>query len=160
MNLTLKQKRLLETLIHIHCIKRKSVSAEEIACELHMQPGSVRNTITNLIVLGLVESVPGPGGGYTPTEDGYAAVKMRQGAKTASILKECSVVSDVGADNATINFSTNEVKVKLAGKLKNINTGDALTIVSKKFEIMGTVLSKNEDLHQVVMDGKIITRKG
>ena len=122
-----------------------------------MHPGSIRNNIANLTVLGLVESVTGPGGGYTPTEDGYASVGIEQGIKTAPVLK-WSGIKDMGVCEATIDFLTNEVMVKVIGKLECINPGDKLTIVSKKFEIIGTVLSKNEDLRQIVMDGDIITQ--
>lgn len=159
MILSLNQKRMLETLIHFYCVKGKLVSAKEIADELDAHPGTIRNNVKNMVTFGLVESISGPRGGYIPTEDGYAAVRIESNIKAASVLRDCSVLKEVGAGNVAIDLSTNEIKVKLIGRLSNINPGDRLTIISEKFKVMGTVLSKDENFHQIIIDGHVLTRK-
>jgi predicted transcriptional regulator len=62
------QERILEGIIDLSKIYDRPVKSDEVASYLGIHPGSVRNAISALKVLGLIESRRGPYGGYTPTE--------------------------------------------------------------------------------------------
>ncbi len=76
MDLSLIQKDILITLITLYHQSSHSIKGEEIAEVLKRNPGTVRNQMQALKALGLVEGVPGPKGGYTPTAMAYRELNL------------------------------------------------------------------------------------
>ena len=71
MDLSLIQKDILITLITLYHRQSRSIKGEEIADMIQRNPGTVRNQMQSLKAIGLVDGVPGPKGGYIPTELAY-----------------------------------------------------------------------------------------
>jgi predicted transcriptional regulator len=76
MDLSLIQKDILITLITLYHQHSHSIKGEEIAEVLGRNPGTVRNQMQALKALGLVDGVPGPKGGYTPTAMAYRELNL------------------------------------------------------------------------------------
>lgn len=76
--------RLLHVLIHMH-LRGGTTTSETIAQMLHTQPSLVRRTMAALRSAGYVESIAGPGGGWTlcrelgdlTVRDIYAAIATK-----------------------------------------------------------------------------------
>jgi transcriptional regulator len=76
MDLSPIQKDILITLITLYHQSSHSIKGEEIADVLKRNPGTVRNQMQALKALGLVDGVPGPKGGYTPTALAYRELNL------------------------------------------------------------------------------------
>lgn len=53
------------------------IKSKEVADVINKDEGTVRNIILSLKVLGLIDSKPGPNGGYMPTLKAYEVIKTR-----------------------------------------------------------------------------------
>jgi len=76
MELSLIQKDILITLITLYHQQSHSIKGEEIAEMIMRNPGTVRNQMQSLKAVGLVDGVPGPKGGYIPTELAYKELNL------------------------------------------------------------------------------------
>lgn len=76
MELSPIQKDILITLITLYHQSSHSIKGEEIAEVLKRNPGTVRNQMQALKALGLVDGVPGPKGGYSPTARAYKELNL------------------------------------------------------------------------------------
>lgn len=65
------QTNILSALIEIYSAENTPVKGETIADRVDRNPGTIRNQMQSLKSLQLVEGVPGPKGGYKPTEKAY-----------------------------------------------------------------------------------------
>jgi len=74
-NLSLTQREILLALIELYNKTKSMIKSKEVADMIGKDEGTVRNIILSLKVLGLVESKPGPNGGYMPTLKAYEYVK-------------------------------------------------------------------------------------
>ncbi|MEZ0345284.1 MAG: CBS domain-containing protein [Infirmifilum sp.] len=69
---------LLVTIVQLYESSRRPVTSTQIAEHLGKSDGTVRNTISALKAMGLVEARTGPNGGYIPTVKGLESVKSPQ----------------------------------------------------------------------------------
>lgn len=69
--LTESQRRIVTTLVNEYQLSDSAVKATQIAERIGRKPGSVRNQMQSLKSLNAVEGIPGPQGGYKPTETAY-----------------------------------------------------------------------------------------
>ena len=76
MDLSLIQKDILITLISLYHQYSHPIKGEDIAEIIKRNPGTVRNQMQALKVLGLVDGVPGPKGGYHPTARAYGELNI------------------------------------------------------------------------------------
>ncbi|MCD4703641.1 MAG: Rrf2 family transcriptional regulator, partial [Methanosarcinaceae archaeon] len=74
MELTPIQREIIIALINLQRQKDSAVKGEEIAKLIDRNPGTVRNQMQSIKMLGLVEGVPGPKGGYRATGMAYEAL--------------------------------------------------------------------------------------
>ena len=104
--LTLIQKDILIALINLQREKNRAVKGEEIAGIINRNPGTVRNQMQSLKILGLVEGVPGPKGGYKATGAAYNALNITtiENEAIVPIYKNNKLVKDATA--AEISFTT------------------------------------------------------
>ncbi len=153
MDLSLIQKDILITLITLYHQQSHSIKGEEIADMIQRNPGTVRNQMQSLKAIGLVDGVPGPKGGYIPTETAYRELNLN----TAGVDYDVKISRDgqevKGAHVQEIDFTTLchpdvcHAVIKLVGSSKIFNIGDQITIGPtpvNKLLIRGEVFGKDE----------------
>lgn len=74
--LTSTQREVLEALVKLYEQNKRLIKSVEIAEVVRKDEGTVRNVISSLRSLGLLESKTGPSGGYIPTLKAVELVKM------------------------------------------------------------------------------------
>ena len=106
MELSLIQKDILITLITLYHQQSHSIKGEEIADMILRNPGTVRNQMQSLKAVGLVDGVPGPKGGYIPTELAYKELNLSESGADydVEISRDGEVVK--GAHVQEIDFTT------------------------------------------------------
>ncbi|RLE50228.1 MAG: hypothetical protein DRJ31_02065 [Candidatus Methanomethylicota archaeon] len=67
MKLKVQQQTMLSALVELYENLGRAVKSEELAKVLKRDDGTIRNVMNNLKLLGFVESIQGPKGGYIPT---------------------------------------------------------------------------------------------
>jgi hypothetical protein len=153
MDLSLIQKDILITLITLYHQQSHSIKGEEIADLIQRNPGTVRNQMQSLKAIGLVDGVPGPKGGYIPTETAYRELNLN----TTGVDYDVKISRDgkevKGAHVQEIDFTTLchpdvcHAVIKLVGSSKIFNIGDQITIGPtpvNKLLIRGEVFGKDE----------------
>jgi len=125
--------------------------------------GTVRNIILGLKVLGLVESKPGPNGGYIPTLKAYEFIKN---PSISPILDKLSlyrgnVETDIKIENIELldvtNPSGNKVILKVTGDLRKIRPGDPVRLGPTPYSrlvIDGVVINADDSRKEVLIDVK------
>ena len=153
MELSPIQKDILITLITLYHESSSAIKGEGIAEVLKRNPGTVRNQMQALRALGLVDGVPGPKGGYTPTSQAYKELNIDDYANESlvPIRKDEELVSSVNVSE--IDFTTLchpdicQAVVKLIGSAKNFDIGDSITIGPSpvtKLLVRGEIYGKDE----------------
>jgi len=153
MELSPIQKDILITLITLYHDSSSAIKGEGIAEILKRNPGTVRNQMQALRALGLVDGVPGPKGGYTPTSRAYQELNIDDYANESlvPIKKNEDLVPSVNVSE--IDFTTLchpdicQAVVKLIGSAKNFDIGDSITIGPSpvtKLLVRGEIYGKDE----------------
>ena len=153
MELSPIQKDILITLITLYHESSSAIKGEGIAEILKRNPGTVRNQMQALRALGLVDGVPGPKGGYTPTSRAYQELNIDDYANESlvPIKKDEEPVPSVNVSE--IDFTTLchpdicQAVVKLIGSAKNFDIGDRITIGPSpvtKLLVRGEIYGKDE----------------
>ncbi|HJJ47906.1 MAG TPA: CBS domain-containing protein [Methanocorpusculum sp.] len=153
MDLSLIQKDILITLISLYHQYSHPIKGEEIAEIIQRNPGTVRNQMQALKVLGLADGVPGPKGGYHPTARAYSELNV------TSDYSECDVVIQKngecleGVRAKEIAFTTLthadlcHALIKVIGNVRVFEIGDKITVGPtplNKLLIKGEVFGKDE----------------
>lgn len=153
MDLSLIQKEILLTLITLYRQESQAIKGEEIAEILRRNPGTVRNQMQALKALGLVEGVPGPKGGYTPTAAAYRELNLANFEKEAIVPVSRGGQEVKGVRVSEIAFTTLchpdicQALVKLKGSVKVFQIGDEVSIGPtpvNKLLIRGEIIGKDE----------------
>ncbi|MEA3324461.1 MAG: CBS domain-containing protein [Euryarchaeota archaeon] len=153
MELTPIQTEILTTLINLYHQKGKGVKGEEIAAVINRNPGTVRNQMQALRMLGIVEGVPGPKGGYHPTGQTYDILDISdQPAKTiTNIYRNGKLVE--GATVCEIMFTTVQHpdtchgRVRVIGDIRKFDNGDIIKIgptPQNKLVIRGKAIGRDD----------------
>ncbi|MBN2734919.1 MAG: CBS domain-containing protein [Methanomicrobiaceae archaeon] len=153
MELSLIQKDILITLITLYHQKSSAIKGEGIAEVLKRNPGTVRNQMQALKALELVDGVPGPKGGYTPTSAAYKELNLTNYDKeyTVPIQKNGQPITSVNV--AEIDFTTLchpdlcHAAIKLIGSVKSFEIGDEITVGPSpvnRLLVKGEVYGKDE----------------
>jgi predicted transcriptional regulator len=137
------------------------IKSKEVADMIGKDEGTVRNIILSLKVLGLVESKPGPNGGYMPTLKAYEYVKNPSISPVydkLSIYKGLMEV-DVKVSNIEIiditNPKGNRVLLKVTGDLRKLKIGETIRIGPTPYTrlvIEGIILHIDETRKEVIID--------
>ncbi len=159
MELTPIQKDILIALINLQREKNRAIKGEEIAELIVRNPGTVRNQMQSLKVLGLVEGVPGPKGGYKATGEAYEALSitaMEHEAKVPIYRNENLVE---GATVAEISFTTVRHPdmchgmLKVLGNIKDFLQGDIVQVGPtpvNKLIVRGEIVGR-DDTHNLLV---------
>ncbi|KXS44042.1 CBS domain-containing protein [Methanolobus zinderi] len=153
------QKDILIALINLQREKDRAVKGEEIAELINRNPGTVRNQMQSLKVLGLVEGVPGPKGGYKATGEAYEALSITAMEHEAQvpIFRNDEVVD--GATVAEISFTTVRHPdlchgiIKVLGSIKSFEQGDLVQMGPtpvNKLVVRGEVVGR-DDTHNTLV---------
>ncbi|MBR6011579.1 MAG: Rrf2 family transcriptional regulator, partial [Methanomicrobium sp.] len=160
MELSLIQKDILITLITLYHQKSAAIKGEGIAEVLKRNPGTVRNQMQALKVLGLVDGVPGPKGGYTPTSAAYKELNLTDYEReyNVPIQRNCELCE--GVNVAEIDFTTLchpdlcHAVIKLIGSVKSFEIGDEVTVGPSpvnRLLVKGEIYGKDEVSQQLLI---------
>jgi transcriptional regulator len=160
MDLSLIQKDILITLITLYHQHSHSIKGEEIAEVLGRNPGTVRNQMQALKALGLVDGVPGPKGGYTPTAMAYRELNLGnyQNQSEVPVVIEGKNIKGVRASEVAFTTLCHpdlcHAVVKIIGSVKLFTVGDAVTIGPtpvNKLIIRGEVYGMDENQQAILI---------
>ena len=154
MDLSPIQKDILITLITLYHQSSHAIKGEEIADVLKRNPGTVRNQMQALKALGLVDGVPGPKGGYSPTARAYKELNLGdlEHQSEVQILRDGEKVKGVRV--AELGFTTLchpdlcQAMVKIIGSVKLFKVGDMVSIGPtpvNKLLVRGEVFGMDEN---------------
>jgi predicted transcriptional regulator len=153
MDLSLIQKDILITLITLYQEESHPIKGEEIAEIIQRNPGTVRNQMQALKAIGLVDGVPGPKGGYTPTSVAYNELNLSGAGGDYDVLISRDGVPVKGVTVSEIDFTTLchpdvcHALIKLIGSVKLFEVGDKITIGPtpvNKLLVRGEIFGKDE----------------
>ncbi|MCK9312573.1 MAG: CBS domain-containing protein [Methanocorpusculum sp.] len=153
MDLSLIQKDILITLISLYHQYSHPVKGEDIAEIIRRNPGTVRNQMLALKVLGLVDGIPGPKGGYQPTTRAYSELNVSSDYSESEvpILKNGEPVEGVRVHEIAFTTLTHadlcHALIKIIGSVRSFEVGDRVVIGPtpvNKLLIKGEVFGKDE----------------
>ncbi len=160
-NLTVTQREVLIALVNLYNKHKRMIKSREVAEVLGKDEGTVRNIISSLKALGLVESKTGPGGGYIPTIKSYEIVKMPTYTAGYEFLK--LIKNGVETEIRVINIEFldltnplgNRAVLKVAGDVSSIRIGDYVKLGPTPYTRMiieGRVLNADNLRKEIVID--------
>ncbi|WP_221057050.1 CBS domain-containing protein [Methanoculleus chikugoensis] len=160
MELSPIQKDILITLITLYHQSSHSIKGEEIADVLKRNPGTVRNQMQALKALGLVDGVPGPKGGYSPTAGAYRELNLGdlEHQSEVPIYRDGEKVKGVRVRE--LGFTTLchpdlcQAMVRIIGSVKLFRIGDMLSIGPtpvNKLLVRGEVFGMDENLQALLI---------
>ncbi|MBO5432075.1 CBS domain-containing protein [Methanocorpusculum sp.] len=153
MDLSLIQKDILITLISLYHQYSHPIKGEDIAEIIKRNPGTVRNQMQALKVLGLVDGVPGPKGGYHPTARAYGELNITNDYSESDvpILKNDRELDGVKVSDIAFTTLTHadlcHALIKIIGNVRAFEIGDRVTVGPtpvNKLLIKGEVFGKDE----------------
>lgn len=153
MDLSPIQKEILITLITLYHRYSRAIKGEEIADVLKRNPGTVRNQMQSLKALELVDGVPGPKGGYNPSEKAYRELNLSDYDQESYVMISRNGKEVEGANVSEIDFTTLcnpdicHALIRIIGSVKLFEIEDDVTIGPtpvNKLLIRGEVFGKDE----------------
>lgn len=136
------------------------VSSETLAEALDRSPGTVHNTMQRLADLGLVDGVPGPGGGYEPTERAFE--KLDRGRvddpATVTLSKDFDrlsvIVDEITFPNVT-HPEACRARVHCQQSVDEVSIGDPVVVgptPGSALAIAGEVLTISDTHDSLLLD--------
>ncbi|MBE6506606.1 MAG: CBS domain-containing protein [Methanocorpusculum parvum] len=153
MDLSLIQKDILITLISLYHQYSHPIKGEDIAEIIKRNPGTVRNQMQALKVLGLVDGVPGPKGGYHPTARAYGELNITNDYSESDVPIQKNDLAMDSIKVSEIAFTTLthadlcHALIKIIGNVRAFDIGDRVTVGPtpvNKLLIKGEVFGKDE----------------
>jgi len=152
-NLTRPQKEIILALIEIYEQKKKFVKSKEIAMKIRKGEGTIRNIMPTLRALGLIESIPGPSGGYLPTSKAYECFNIPEHYRSINIPIFRKNGEATGAFVSDIIFKSVyspdfcQALLKIIGKASQLNIGEEIIVgpaSSGRMIIEGKIIGRDE----------------
>lgn len=134
LNLSSSQERILTSLVDLAEGREDAVCGRRIAEAIDRNPGTVRNRMQSLRSLQLVEGVPGPDGGYRPTNEAYETLDRERTADPISVPVERngSPIEAVTVREIDLSSVTNpelcRAEVVLCGSVRSFERGDHVRV--------------------------------
>lgn len=155
MELTSIQREILLTILNNSSNSETALTmkAKDIAQLLDRHTGTIRNQMQTLLALGLVESIPGPNGGYLPTMAAYEQFGIDPLSKrmVIQLRKDDDYITMAQITEVTLITinSPNRCNchVKVVGDLRVFSMGDIVRvgpISANNTMVYGTVYGKDE----------------
>lgn len=160
MGLSNTQRELLALVVELSERGETAVSAGRIAEEVGQSPNTVRNKMLSLRAQSLVESTPGPKGGYRPTSDGYAALGDETLGRPESIrLTGEYAAADVTVERIELTTVQDparcEATIHYRGDLGDLASGDPVLFGPTPVAavvLAGTVQAIDPDVRKLDVD--------
>ncbi|MFA7198671.1 MAG: CBS domain-containing protein [Methanoculleus sp.] len=160
MDLSPIQKDILITLITLYHQSSHAIKGEEIADVLKRNPGTVRNQMQALKALGLVDGVPGPKGGYSPTARAYKELDLGdlEHQSEVPIFRDGEKVKGIRVSE--LDFTTLchpdlcRAMVKIIGSVKLFKVGEMVSIGPtpvNKMLVKGEIYGMDENLQALLI---------
>lgn len=158
-SLSYTQRLILSSLIRLFRASGRPVKSGEIAKVVGRDDGTIRNVMSALKPMNVVEGTAGPMGGYAPTVKAYRLLMMSEGKK----LKETPIhvtghkrVNGVVLSMNILNLPSppGMAMIQLLGEIEEIRIGDQVKIgptPAGKLTIIGTVVSIDKNTRSVLM---------
>ncbi|MCD5425072.1 MAG: CBS domain-containing protein [Methanosarcinaceae archaeon] len=159
MELTSSQKDVLMALINIQRKSGTAVKGNEISHHINRNPGTIRNQMQSLKMLGLVEGVPGPKGGYRATCMAYEALNISiiNEEATVPIYRNENIIENATAE--AISFTTVHHpnlcsgSVKIIGNIRSFEYGDKLRIgptAVNQLLVRGVCIGRDDSINTIL----------
>ena len=133
-DLSSSQERILTSLVDLTAGREDVVCGRQIADAIDRNPGTVRNRMQSLRSLQLVEGVPGPDGGYRPTDEAYETLDRERTPDPAAVPVERNgtPVEAVTVREIDLSSVTNpdlcRAEVVLCGSVRSFERGDRVRV--------------------------------
>ncbi|BFH74430.1 CBS domain-containing protein [Sulfurisphaera javensis] len=160
-NLSSTQREILLALVDLYNRYKRMIKSKEVADVIGKDEGTVRNIILSLKVLGLIESKPGPNGGYVPTLKAYESIKNPIVAPVfdqLSLYKD-GLETDIKVSNIELlditNPSGNKILLRVNGDLRKLKVGDSIKIGPipyTRLVIEGVIIHIDDSRKELVAD--------
>ncbi|QIW24286.1 CBS domain-containing protein [Sulfolobus sp. S-194] len=160
-NLSSTQREILLALVDLYNRYKRMIKSKEVADVIGKDEGTVRNIILSLKVLGLIESKPGPNGGYVPTLKAYESIKnpiITPVFDQISLYKD-GLETDIKISNIELlditNPSGNKVLLRVNGDLRKLKVGDSIKIGPipyTRLVIEGVVIHIDDTRKELIAD--------
>ncbi|WP_087714931.1 HTH domain-containing protein [Natronolimnobius baerhuensis] len=159
-DLTNRQRRTLVTLVNKYQQSSEPVTAETLANSLDRDSGTLRNQMQSLKSLQLVEGIPGPRGGYKPTEAAFDVLDRSQleDAETVVFAQQYERV-DTTVDE--IDFTSVHhpdlcrAHVRFQRSIQNVSKGDEVIIGPTPLSnlvVAGIIVDSDNTTNTLIID--------
>lgn len=164
--LTSIQRRLLWTVVNLSLKRDEPIKAREIADAIGRNPGTVRNEMTPIKALGLVETETGYGGGYVPADKAFDTLGIEQDDDivTVPLFREDDQLESVTVTRINLlnpaNPSSCIARLSLVGPIHTIENGDTIRLGPTpvtELVLMGTVEMINLTDNHLIIHVRTIT---
>ena len=161
MSLSANHLQVLRALVNLYYSKKKPITSKEIAFVIKKHDVTVRNTLVALKTLHLVESKPGPGGGYVPTIKAMEFIRIPQRAVskigTTMIYRNGRPTDLILTDLELVNIDSphgDRAIIRVVGDIYTLQQGDYLRIGPTPFTrliIEGVLLEKDVERGELLI---------
>ena len=153
------QREILLAIIDLYEKEKKLVKSKEIADVIGKDEGTVRNVISSLKALGLLESKPGPNGGYVPTLKAYEFTKVSTYLPQQVILYRDDIETNIKVFSIELLDITNpqgtRVLLRVSGDMRSLRLGDLVKVgplPNSRLMIEGRVTHMDVDRKELLLD--------
>jgi len=161
MSLSLTHRQILRVLVQLYYKHKKPVTSKDIASVLRKHDVTIRNAISTLKALNLIEAKPGPGGGYIPTMKAIEIIRIPQTLLPQSaaplIFRNGKATDLLLTDLELLNLNSptgDRAIVRVVGDIYNLKTGDYLRIGPTPYSrliIEGSVIDKDIERGEILI---------
>ncbi|BCU67146.1 histidine kinase [Sulfolobales archaeon HS-7] len=155
------QREILLALIELYNKGKSMIKSKEVADMIGKDEGTVRNVIISLKVLGLVESKPGPNGGYMPTLKAFEYIRNPSVVPVYDKLSiyRNGIETDIKVSNIEIlditNPKGNRVLLKVTGDIGKLRIGETIRIGPTPYSrlvVEGLIMHIDEVRKEIIID--------
>ncbi len=164
--LSTRQEEILKTLIELYEKKKDIINSEDIAQQLKRSSGTIRNQMQTLRVMGYVDGVPGPHGGYRPSREAYESMNIESYEEPVNvyIYRNDEKVEGVYVQKITFDKIPHPKAcssiVSVVGNTTRLNSGDIIRIGPTPLNhiiIKGKVIGRDDVHGEILIETDSIT---
>ncbi|MGB9827489.1 MAG: Rrf2 family transcriptional regulator [Thermosphaera sp.] len=149
--LTRFQQKILECLISLSEDYGRAVKSEEIAETLGVHPGSVRNALSVMRILGFVESKRGPFGGYLPTGKAISTITRRDRLSVMLLTSDGSSFKVSSTITACLTDKNLTLEIRNFTLKPFIRKGNRVVVCLGKYFVDGVIVDSDRVGRRVVV---------
>lgn len=164
LELSASQRQTLTALVNGYQQSERPVKGDRIAELVDRTPGTVRNQMQHLKSLGLVEGVPGPKGGYEPTEAAFEVLGREDLEERATVTLSGEyervdvTVSEIDFPN--VNHPEEcTARVRFQASARHVEVGDPVVVgptPRADLVVGGRVQAVNDTADEVLLDVSVL----